>query len=235
MMYDKHAQSMKPRLLVVEKETKAAASTRAGLIAEGYRVDVAANADEALRLAELLQYDAIILDVTMPSTAGLSVVRQLRRCGVASPVVVLSGPGEVEDRVRGLDAGADDYLAKPVPMAELLARLRALLRRRHPQSGNILRVADLELDRVTHEVVRAGERIELTRLEFALLEMLMNASPRPVNKARIIEQVWQRRLDSQTNVVNVYVRNLRRKLGGKHCQPLLHTVRGVGFCCRGLF
>ncbi len=222
------------RLLVAEAEAKASDSARAALVFEGYQVDVAIEADEVLRLAQLAPYDGIILDVTLPSLGGLSVVGQLRHAGIAAPILILSAQREVEDRVRGLDAGADDYLTKPVTMAELLARVRALLRRLHPKSPNILRVADLQLDRVTRQATRGAERITLTPREFTLLELLMSASPRPVSKATIIEQVWRQNRGSKTNVVNVYVRSLRRKLDRKHGQPLLHTVRGVGFCCRQL-
>ena len=225
---------MKLRLLIAEDEKKANGSVRAALIMEGCHVQVATDAGEVLRLAELVPYDAIILDVTLPSLANLTVVRQLRNAGITSPLLILSASTDVEDRVRGLDAGADDYLIRPVPTPELLARLRALWRRLHPKSANLLRVADLELDRVTRQAKRAGKRIELTSREFALLELLMSASPRPVSKAVIIEQVWRQRLDSKTNVVNVYVRNLRRKIWREHSPPLLHTVRGVGFCCREL-
>lgn len=226
---------MQPRLLVAETESKVADSLRAAMVLEGYHVDIATEAAELLRLAKLKPYDAILLDVTLPSMAGLTAVRQLRRAGIAAPVLILGAQGGVEERVRGLDAGADDCLTGPIPQAELLARLRALLRRPPLRPAKTLRVADLELDLVRHQARRGGERIDLTRYEFALLELLMSASPRPVSKTAILERVWQQRLDSQTNVVNVYVRSLRRKLGGKHGPPLLHTVRGFGFCCKELF
>jgi DNA-binding response OmpR family regulator len=225
---------MKLRLLIAEHETYVTGSIRAALVMEGYKLEVATDASEVLQLAKLAPYDAIILDVTLPSLADLTAVRQLRDAGVASPLLILSANDGVEDRVRGLDAGADDYLVRPVATAELLARLRALCRRLHPKPANLLRVADLELDRVTRQARRAGEPIALTRREYALLELLMSASPRPVSKAVIIEQVWQQRLAPHTNVVNVYIRNLRRKIGCKLRTPLLHTVRGVGFCCREL-
>lgn len=225
---------MKLRLLIAEDETNVTGSTRAALVMESYKVEVATDAGEVLQLAKLVAYDAIILDLTMPSLGGLKVVRQLRNAGITSPLLILSASGDVEDRVRGLDAGADDYLIRPVAMPELLARLRALWRRVHPKSTSRLRVADLELDRVARQAWRTGKIIELTRQEFALLELLMSASPRPVSKSVIIEQVWRQRLDSKTNVVNVYIRNLRRKLWRDHSAPLLHTVRGVGFCCREL-
>jgi len=225
---------MKPRLLIAEDEVKADGSLRAALVMDGYHVETASDAGEVLLQAKLVPYDAIILDTTISSLKDLKVVRQIRNAGIATPLVILSASGDVEDRVRGLDAGADDYLIRPVAATELLARLRALWRRWHPKAAKRLRVADLELDRFTRQATRAGERIELTSREFALLELLMTASPRPVSKAVIIEQVWRQRLDSKTNVVNVYVRNLRRKIGCKHRTPLLQTVRGVGFCCREL-
>ena len=217
------------RILVAEDVSKVAEHIRQGLQAEGYSVDVAADGDEAIWLAETHPYDALVLDVMMPLKDGFTVVRHLRRKQVMTPVLFLTSRAEVEDRVRGLDAGGDDYLTKPFSMAELMARLRALLRRQRPQAVNVLRVADLELDLISHLATRAGERIDLTRREFALLEFLMSASPRPVSKTAIIEHVWDQHFDSQTNVVNVYMKLLRNKIDRAGWQPLLHTVRGVGF------
>ncbi len=220
------------RILVAEDSGKVAEHIRQGLAAEGYAVDVAADGDEALWLAQSNPYDALVLDVMMPAADGFTVVRQLRRKKITTPVLFLTSRAEVEDRVRGLDAGGDDYLTKPFSMAELLARLRALLRRQRPQASNVVRVADLELDLVAHHATRAGERIELTRREFALLEFLMSASPKAVSKAAIIEHVWDQHFDSQTNVVNVYIKMLRTKIDRPGWRPLLHTVRGVGFVLR---
>jgi two-component system copper resistance phosphate regulon response regulator CusR len=220
------------RILVAEDVAKVAEHIRQGLVAEGYSVDVAADGDEALWLAEIHPYDVMVLDVMMPAKDGFTVVRHLRRKQVMTPVLFLTARGEVEDRVRGLDAGGDDYLTKPFSMAELLARLRALLRRQRPQASNLLRVADLELDLIAHCALRGGERIELTRREFALLEFLMSASPKPVSKTAIVEHVWDQHFDSQTNVVNVYIKFLRRKIDRPEWKPLLHTVRGVGFALR---
>lgn len=220
------------RILVAEDVAKVAEHIRHGLVAEGYSVDMAADGDEALWLAESNPYDALVLDVMMPAKDGFTVVRNLRRKQVMTPVLFLTARAEVEDRVRGLDAGGDDYLTKPFSMAELLARLRALLRRQRPQASNLLRVADLELDLIAHCATRGGERIELTRREFALLEFLMNASPKPVSKTAIVEHVWDQHFDSQTNVVNVYIKFLRRKIDRPDWKPLLHTVRGVGFALR---
>lgn len=220
------------RVLLAEDVAKVAEHIRQGLVAEGYSVDVAVDGDEALWLAEIHPYDVLVLDVMMPGKDGFSVVRQLRRKQINTPVLFLTSRGEVADRVRGLDAGGDDYLTKPFSLAELLARLRALLRRQRPQAGHALRVADLELDLVEHHALRAGEKIELTRREFALLEFLMSASPKPVSKAAIIEHVWDQRFDSETNVVNVYVKHLRQKIDRPGWRPLLHTLRGVGFALR---
>ena len=220
------------RILLAEDVEKVAEHVRQGLVAEGYSVDVAADGDEALWLAEIHPYDAMILDVMMPGKDGFTVVRHLRRKQVTTPVIFLTARAEVEDRVRGLDAGGDDYLTKPFSIAELLARLRALLRRQRPQGGNVVRVADLELDLIEHSATRAGEQIELTRREFALLEFLMSSAPKPVSKTAIIEHVWDQHFDSETNVVNVYVKHLRRKIDRPGWKPLLHTVRGVGFAMR---
>jgi two-component system copper resistance phosphate regulon response regulator CusR len=220
------------RILLAEDETKVARHVRQGLAAEGYSVDLAADGDEALWLAETNPYDALVLDVMMPCKDGFTVVRNLRRKQINTPVIFLTSRAEVEDRVRGLDAGGDDYLTKPFSMSELLARLRALLRRQRPQASNLLRVADLELDLVEHRATRAGGQIELTPREFALLEFLMTSSPKPVSKTAIVEHVWDQHFDSSSNVVNVYVKHLREKIDRPGLKPLLHTVRGVGFALR---
>ncbi|MEI7534565.1 MAG: response regulator transcription factor [Verrucomicrobiae bacterium] len=220
------------RILLAEDERKVAEHVRAGLAAEGYAVDVAHDGDEALWLAESSTYDALLLDINMPHKDGITVVRLLRRKGVLAPVIFLTARDDIEDKVRGLDAGADDYLTKPFSIVELLARLRAVLRRQRPQANNLVRVADLELDMVTHDARRAGEKIELTRREFALLEFLINASPKPVSKTAIVEHVWDQHFDSETNVVNVYIKMLRRKIDRAGLPPLIHTVRGVGFALR---
>lgn len=217
------------RILVAEDVSKVAEHIRQGLQAEGYSVDVASDGDEAVWLAENNPYDVLVLDVMMPAKDGFTVVRHLRRKQISTPVLFLTSRAEVEDRVRGLDAGGDDYLTKPFSMAELLARLRALLRRQRSQTTNALRVADLELDLLTHNATRSGQRIELTRREFALLEFLMVASPRPVSRTAILEHVWDLHFDPQTNVVNVYIKLLRNKIDQPGWKPLLHTVRGVGF------
>lgn len=220
------------RILLAEDERKVAEHLRAGLIAEGYAVDLASDGDEAVWLAEENKYDALLLDVMMPCKDGITVVRLLRRKQILAPVIFITARDDVQDKVRGLDAGADDYLTKPFSISELLARLRAVLRRQRPQPVNLLRVGDLELDLVSHEARRAGERIELTRREFALLEFLFQASPKPVSKTAIVEHVWDQHFDSETNVVNVYIKLLRRKIDRPELPPLIHTVRGIGFALR---
>lgn len=220
------------RILLAEDEPKVAEHVRLGLTAEGYAVDLAVDGEEALWLAELNNYDALVLDVMMPFKDGLTVVRHLRRKQSTVPVIFLTARDDVQDRVRGLDAGGDDYLTKPFSIAELLARLRAVLRRQRPQATNVLRVGDLELDLMTHQARRSGEAIVLTPREFALLEFLINASPKPVSKTAIVEHVWDQHFDSETNVVNVYINMLRRKIDQPNQPPLIHTVRGVGFALR---
>ncbi len=220
------------RILLAEDVAKVADHVRQGLSAEGYSVDVAADGNEAVWLAETHAYDALVLDVMMPGKDGFMVLRHLRRKQIHTPVLFLTARGEVEDRVRGLDAGGDDYLTKPFSMAELLARLRAMLRRQRAQPTTTLVVGDLELDLVEHQACRAGEVLDLTPREFSLLEFLMTASPKPVSKAAIIEHVWDQHFDSGTNVVNVYVKYLRRKIDRDGLPPLLQTIRGVGFALR---
>lgn len=220
------------RILVADDDAKAAGLLVQGLRAEGYAVDRAVDGDEAIWLAETNPYDALVLDVMMPAKDGFTVVRHLRKKNILAPVIFVTARGEVEDRVRGLDAGGDDYLAKPFSLAELLARLRAMLRRQRPQAANTLRVADLEMDLLARKVHRAGQEIVLTNREFALLEFLLINSPKPVSKMAIVEHVWDQHFDSQTNVVNVYVNYLRNKIDLPGSKPLLHTVRGVGFALK---
>jgi DNA-binding response OmpR family regulator len=198
----------------------------------GYAVDVAADGGEAAWLAENHPYDAMVLDVMMPAQDGVTVVRQLRRKGVRAPVILLTARHELDDRIRGLDAGADDYLAKPFSMSELLARLRAVLRRQRADPVDRLRVGDLELDLLARTALRGGEKIILTNREFALLELLMISAPKAVSKTAIIEHVWDQHFDSGTNVVNVYVNYLRAKIDRPGWAPLIHTVRGVGFAVK---
>jgi len=220
------------RILVAEDEAKAAGLLVQGLKAEGYAVDRANDGDEALWLAETNPYDVLVLDVMMPAKDGFTVVRHLRKKNILTPVIFVTARGDVEDRVRGLDAGGDDYLAKPFSLTELLARLRAMLRRQRPQAANVLRIADLEMDLLARKVRRAGQDIVLTNREFALLEFLFVNSPKPVSKMAIVEHVWDQHFDSQTNVVNVYVNYLRNKIDQPGLKPLLHTVRGVGFALK---
>jgi two-component system copper resistance phosphate regulon response regulator CusR len=220
------------RILLAEDEAKVAEHVRRGLTEEGYAVDVAADGPEALWLAETNDYDALVFDVMMPGQDGVSVLRQLRRKGRNTPAIFLTARHQLEDRVRGLDAGADDYLAKPFSMLELLARLRAVLRRQRPELVDRLRVGDLELDLLAHVATRGGEPIALTNREFSLLEFLMISSPKPVSKTAIVEHVWEQHFDSGTNVVNVYVNYLREKIDRPGRPPLIHTVRGVGFAVR---
>lgn len=217
------------RILLAEDDAKVAKHVRQALAAEGYAVDAADDGEEALWLASTNLYDAIVLDVMMPQRDGYSVAKHLRRKGVTAPILFLTARGEVDDKVRGLDAGGDDYMVKPFSVVELLARVRALLRRQRPQASNVLRVEDLELDLVARRASRGGRAVELTNREFSLLELLMMTSPRPVSKAVIVERVWDQCFDSDTNVVNVYVNHLRRKINLPGRPPLLHTIRGVGF------
>ncbi|MFH1498992.1 MAG: response regulator transcription factor [Verrucomicrobiota bacterium] len=220
------------RILVAEDEAKVAAHIRNGLQEAGYAVDVAADGPEALWLAGNHPYDAMVCDVMMPGQDGVTVVRQLRRKGVRFPVIFLTARHELEDRVAGLDAGADDYLAKPFSMIELLARVRALLRRQRTDAVDQLRFADLELDLLARTARRAGEDIPLTNREFALLELLMTSSPKPVSKTAIVEHVWDQHFDSGTNVVNVYINYLRTKIDRPGLAPLIHTIRGVGYALK---
>jgi two-component system, OmpR family, response regulator MprA len=221
------------KILVVDDERAVRESLRRALELEGYDVRLAVDGSEALKKLEAdAQPDAIILDVLMPGTDGLEVSRTLRRSGSRVPVLMLTARAEVGDRVAGLDAGADDYLTKPFALEELLARLRALLRRTADGSGETLQFADLELDPGTREVTRGGEPIELTRTEFSLLELFMLNPRQVLTRSVIFERVWGYDFGYGSNSLDVYIGYLRRKTeaGGK--PRLIHTVRGVGYALR---
>ena len=217
------------RVLVVEDERRIADFICKGLSEQGYGVDVASDGDEALRWADVAEFDVILLDIMLPVRDGIEVCRTLRKRGLRTPILMLTARDAVEDRVRGLDSGADDYLVKPFAFAELLARLRALTRREPAATGTVVQVADLLLDTVTREVSRAGRPIELTTKEYALLEYLMRHPNQVLTRTMIAEHVWNYDFDNATNVIDVHIRNLRRKIDDPFAEKLIHTVRGAGY------
>jgi heavy metal response regulator len=217
------------RILVVEDEKKVASFIKRGLEEEGYAVDVAADGEEGLAMGLECIHDLLILDIRLPKMDGLRVLKELRREKVMTPVLLLTVRATIEDKVLGLDAGADDYLTKPFAFQELVARVRALLRRRPAADPAILQVADLTLDPARRTVSRRGERIELTPREFTLLDYFMRHPGRVLTRAMIAEHVWDYSFDTTTNVIDVYVNYLRKKIDTGREPKLLHTVRGVGY------
>jgi DNA-binding response OmpR family regulator len=220
------------RILVVEDEEKVASFIRKGLEQMSYMVDSAGTGEDALALALSTPYDAMVLDVMLPGRDGLSVVRELRARGSDLPVLALTARGTLEDRVEGLDSGCDDYLPKPFAFEELLARLRALLRRGGTTRMPRLEYGGLVLDPATRAVSRDGRAIELTNKEFALLELLMRRPGQVVTRTSLLENVWGYDFDSTSNVLEVYMNFLRKKVDHAFPRKLLHTVRGVGYVLR---
>jgi DNA-binding response OmpR family regulator len=220
------------RVLVAEDDKKLRAHVVGALKSAGHSVDETGDGDEALWLLKEHPYDAVVLDIGMPGRDGVSVTRAARAAGCVASILLATARGEVSDKVSGLDAGADDYIVKPFSTEELLARLRALHRRARPEVEAVIRLADLEIDLHARVVRRAGQEISLTNREFALLEILAEASPRPISKTTLVERVWDQHFDSGTNVVNVYMNYLRKKVDLPGCRPLLHTLRGIGFVLR---
>jgi two-component system response regulator MprA len=221
------------KILVVDDERAVRESLRRALELEGYEIELAADGSEALyRLEGSEEPDAMILDVLMPGVDGLEVCRRLRGSGSKLPVLMLTARTEVEDRVAGLDAGADDYVTKPFALEELLARVRALLRRTGDEEGDVVRFGDLELDPTTREVTRAGRPIELTRTEFSLLELFMRNPRQVLTRTIIFERVWGYDFGYASNSLDVYIGYLRRKTEADGEPRLIHTVRGVGYALR---
>jgi len=217
------------RILVVEDEQKIARFIKKGLVEEGYAVDIARNGEEALSYAAAAPYDLIILDLLLPKMDGIAVCRRLRESDLEVAVLMLTAKDSIEDRVTGLDAGADDYLVKPFAFAELLARIRALLRRPRSASSSILQVSDLVLDLARHRVERNGAPIELTPKEYALLEYLMRNPCQVLTRTQIMQHVWDYDFFAGSNIVDVYIRYLRKKIDEGYEKKLINTVRGAGY------
>jgi len=219
------------RLLIVEDEIEIQNFLRSSLDEAGYSVEVASDAKTARQLATSGPFDILIVDLGLPDEDGISLILDLRRMGITAPVLILSARRSVDDRVRGLEQGGDDYLTKPFALAELLARLRNLLRRNSPAAAELtrLRVLDLELDLLRREATRAGQVLQLTTQEFVLLEYLCRNVGRVVTRSMILEKVWGMRIQPDTNVVDVHIYRLRGKVDGKGQQPLIRTLRGVGY------
>jgi two-component system copper resistance phosphate regulon response regulator CusR len=218
------------RLLLIEDERKVADVVARGLRAERYAVDVAYDGNGGWDMASNVDYDLIIVDLMLPGVNGTEILRRLRRKGNKAPVLVLTARDATKDKVENFEAGADDYLTKPFAFAELLVRVKALLRRPPVSVDHVLRIADLEIDRLTQQVKRAGRRIELTSKEYALLEYLASHAGRVLSRTMIIEHVWDESFEGLTNIVDVYVRHLREKVDEQHERKLIRTVRGVGYC-----
>ena len=220
------------RVLVVEDERKLGELLRRGLGEEGYATDLADRGEEALWMAKAVAYDAIVLDVMLPGADGFEICRQMRGSGVWSPVLMLTARDAVDDRVNGLDAGADDYLAKPFAFEELLARLRALTRRAPQERPPVLEVDDLRLDPAAHRAWRGDEELDLSAKEFALLELFMRRPGLTLSRTQLLDGAWDMAFESRSNVVDVYVRYLREKIDRPFGRDSIETIRGVGYRLR---
>jgi len=217
------------RILIVEDEKKIASFIKKGLTEKNFVVDIAENGEDGLRLIQSIDYDLLILDVMLPGKDGWSVLSEVRNAGLQTPVIFLTARDGVGDRVKGLELGADDYLVKPFAFSELLARVRAILRRAPEQKPQDLKIADLEINLLNHKVYREGKLIELTKKEFALLSLLAQKQGEVLSRTLIAEQVWDINFDTDTNVVDVAVKRLRLKIDNPFTKKLIHSVRGIGY------
>ncbi|MDB5077372.1 MAG: two component transcriptional regulator, winged helix family [Chloroflexi bacterium] len=217
------------RVLVVEDEARIARFIQRGLEEEHHAVDIAVDGDEGTTLAAINDYDVILLDILLPRKNGLAVLRELRERNVNVPILMVTAKDSVEDKVAGLNIGADDYLTKPFAFDELIARLNALARRRSLDRAPLLRVDNVTLDPLTHEVRRGDRMIELTNKEYELLAFLMRRPGQVLTRTQIAEGVWDLNFDNESNVIDVYIRYLRKKISAGNERPLIHTVRGVGY------
>ena len=221
------------RILVIEDDPETAEQLVEELSSNGYEVDLALNGPDGFERGRSADYAVMTIDRMLPGVDGLAVIRRLREAGVGTPALILSALGEIDDRVRGLRAGGDDYLVKPFAFAELLARVEALARRSATVvKETVLRVDDLEVDLVTRTVRRGGHEIELLPREFQVLEYLVRNAGQVVPRAMLLQHVWDLHFDPTTNIIDVYVGRVRRKVDGQQAYPLIHTVRGIGFCVR---
>jgi two-component system OmpR family response regulator len=221
------------RILVIEDDPETAGQLAESLTTSGYQVDLAVNGNDGVSRGRSADYAVMTIDRMLPDIDGIAVIRRLREDGVATPALIVSALGEVDDRVRGLRAGGDDYLVKPFAFAELLARVEALARRSATVvKETVLRVGDLAMDLVSRTVSRCGREIELLPREFQLLEYLVRNEGHVVSRTMLLQHVWDLHFDPTTNIIDVYVGRVRRKVDGQQAYPLIHTVRGVGFCLR---
>jgi len=217
------------RILIVEDDRKVGAFLQKGLREEQYAVDVCRDGEEALEWASINSYDVIVLDIMLPKKDGFAVCRELRQKGMLTPILMLTAKDSVEDKVSGLTEGADDYLTKPFSFEELLARIRALLRRTQDYKTKVLRVGDLEMDTAKRQAIRAGKQIPLSGKEYALLEYLMRNKGRVVTESMIVEHVWDMNYEGTSNIVNVYINYLRKKIDSEFEVKLVRTIRGHGY------
>lgn len=217
------------RILLTEDEKNLSHSIKKGLTEEGYAVDQAFDGEEGLYLAESESYDLIILDVMLPKLDGITLCKELRKKQITTPVIMLTAKTQLQDKVTGLDAGADDYLTKPFEFLELISRIQALLRRSHKQTETVMRIEDLEVDPIHHTATRGGRKIDLTPKEFSILEFMARHKGEVVTRTQITEHTWDYNFDSLSNVVDVFIASLRKKIDGGHKKKLIRTVHGVGY------
>lgn len=220
------------RILVVDDEPHLTDILYKSLKEEGYSVDIAQDGLEGIEYAKMNVYDVIILDIMLPGMDGIHILNSLRASGIGTPVLMLTAKDATEDKVKGLDTGADDYMTKPFELSELMARIRALLRRESPSKTPVLKIADLEVNTLTHQVIRGNKEIMLTSKEYALLEYMLRNSGRVLTRTQIADHIWDYEFDGFSNIIDVYIRYLRKKIDDDYEPKLIHTIRGSGYCLK---